>query len=232
MSYYRKRRSYIGGSRRSSGAGRLITGILVVFLVISLVPLLFSLGSSGDVGATGPSGSVAVPTASPTDPVTDPTEPVSDPTEPVEPETVSGYLLYQMDDAGNKKYLSIRDASTGASLKTNAEDACLYAWNAEYNTLFTVDSDRFLAFYDDDSLRTYAKSTKYYFAKFEVYGGAIMEGQTCPLDENTAYYLVTDGANENIYYSGSTDGGAFTGSSDFALARLVFVEYVTRQVVS
>ena len=70
MSYYKKRQNYSGRSRRSSGTGQLITGILVVFLVISLVPMLFSLGSSGN---------------------DQPKEPSTSPTEPG-PELVSGVV--------------------------------------------------------------------------------------------------------------------------------------------
>lgn len=217
MSYYRKHRSYSGRSRSRSGTGQLITGILVVFLVISLVPLLFSLGSSGNTGATEPSGAV--------------TDPPVDPTDPSVPLLEEGYLLYQLDTAGNKTYLNIRDTSTGGSFKRDSADACLYRWDQDYCTLFVADEsvNRFLSVAADGSsenFKTYEASDKYLFAKL-MYLGTWAES----VEEGKPYYIAVDTSSGILYYSGSADGGVFAGSNSLDLAAAVYVEYITREVV-
>ncbi len=222
MSKYKRRNAGLG-----SGTGKVVKTILVVFLVVSLIPLLFSLGSSGtDRLPTEPNATE--PTAQPTDPVT--------PTDPPEPVMESGYLLYQMDNVGSKKYLNIRDSSAGFSLKTNPVDACLYKWDSQYNTFFVVDPDVDRFFGVDLSkeltrFSTYARNEKYSFAQFiEATGSELMSGTECPLREGEAYWLAVQAANgEAFFYNGPTEGGYAIGTFDSGTAALVYVEYVTRE---
>lgn len=227
MSRYRKRRNYSGRSRRSSG-GELfeaILWILAAFMVISLVPLLFSLGGPGGNRPTEPPNSV--------------TDPPVDPTDPPAPLLEEGYLLYQLDADGSKKYLNIRDSSVGGSLKSNPSDACLYRWSAEVNTFFVADPDinRFLGVAPDSEdpvFSTYAYSSAYVFARFMSSAtGNFVESNECPLVEDEVYWLVVDSPTGGLlYYTGTAGAGRFNGSRDSAYAAEVYVEYVTREVVS
>lgn len=225
MSYYRKRRSSGSSYRKKTAAGQLIVGILAVFL---LVPLLFSLGDLRSELPIDPSVSV-------NDPPVDPTVP----TDPPEPVYESGYLLYQIDDGtGIKQYLNIRDTSTGGSLKNNPADACLFVWNSGLETLTVSDPDvyRFLSVNPDEDyseFKTYAVSGTYAFAQFYlVENDVVVGGAQCPLVEGDPYYLVTQHLDGYLFYNGSASGGEFGGNTDKLSAKEVYVEYVTREVIS
>lgn len=218
MSNYRKRRSYPGNyskpkGRKSSGKQfiKIIAIGLAAIACISLASSLLSRSSDE----------------------TKPPDSVVEPTEPVEPVIESGYLLYQLAENGGKKYLNIRDSSTGGSLKTKADDACFYTWNADYNTLVS-DTGRFLCIFDDldDTVfRTYLLRPDVRVAQF-VLNDTIVEGQSCPLEEGKAYFLIGFNGLEQCYYVGTTLDGEFLSTINFDEACPVYVEYVTRQVAS
>ena len=222
MSKYKRRSAGLG-----SGTGKVAKTILVVLLVISLFPMLFSLGSFG-INRLLTELNVTDPTVQPTEPVT--------PTDPPEPVMESGYLLYQYDHDGTKKYLNIRDHSAGFSLKTNSADACFYKWDSQYNTFFVADPDVDRFFGVDLSkeltkFSTYARNDKYSFAQFiEVEGSELMSGTECPLREGEAYRLAVQAANgEAFFYYGTVEVGYASGIIDSSNAALVYVEYVTRE---
>lgn len=209
MSKYKRRSAGL-----SSGAGKVVKAILAGFLVFAFVPLLFSLGSfSNDRLPTEPN-------------VTDPPEPVME----------SGYLLYQMDNDGTKKYLNIRDSSAGFSLKTNPADACLYKWDSQYNTFFVADPDVDRFFGVDLSkeltkFSTYERNDNYIFAQFIAAGDSeFISGTECPLREGEAYWLAVLDGNEDFFcYNGSHSSGYPSGTYASDGVFHVYVEYVTRE---
>ena len=215
MSNYKKRRASPGNyfkpkGRKSSGK-QVIKIIAIGLAAIACISLASSLLSrSSDE--------------------TKPPDSVVEPTEPVEPVIESGYLLYQLAENGGKKYLNIRDSSTGGSLKTKADDACFYTWNADYNTLVS-DTGRFLCIADDTVFRTYLLRPDVRVVQF-VLNDTIVEGQSCPLEEGKAYFLIGLNGLEQCYYVGTTVGGEFIASPNSDDACPVYVEYVTRQVAS
>ena len=215
MSNYKKRRASPGNyfkpkGRKSSGK-QVIKIIAIGLAAIACISLASSLLSrSSDE--------------------TKPPDSVVEPTEPVEPVIESGYLLYQLAENGGKKYLNIRDSSTGGSLKTKADDACFYTWNADYNTLVS-DTGRFLCVSDEVTFRTYLLRPDVRVVQF-VLNDTIVEGQSCPLEEGKAYFLIGLNGLEQCYYVGTTVGGEFIASPNSDDACPVYVEYVTRQVAS
>ena len=215
MSNYKKRRASPGNyfkpkGRKSSGK-QVIKIIAIGLAAIACISLASSLLSRSSDESKPPDS-------------------VVEPTEPVEPVIESGYLLYQLAENGGKKYLNIRDSSTGGSLKTKADDACFYTWNADYNTLVS-DTGRFLCVSDSVSFRTYLLRPDVRVAQF-VLNDTIVEGQSCPLEEGKAYFLIGFIGLEQCYYDGTTTDGAFDYSLNSDDACPVYVEYVTRQVVS
>ncbi len=255
MSNYRKRRK-VG---RGSGSGNVVTAILVVFLVISLVPLLFSLGNLRGERPTQPPASVTDPPVTPTDPSVDspdptepavdttdpaepeatepaPTEPEVEPTDPPAPETESGYLLYQLDSNAQKLYLNIEDNDTGASLVSDPSEACLYRWDSRWDTFVSSFANRFFVYDDaDDYFNTPVIDSANVNATFQFWetDETIMSGSDCPLEGNQhPYYLAVMVGGCSYYYDGLVYGGRLEGMDSSSLAVEVFVEHVTREVVS
>ena len=215
MSNYKKRRhssgSYSPPPKKENTFAKIVKGVAITMAIFACISLTSSLLSrSSDE--------------------TKPPDSVVEPTEPVEPVIESGYLLYQLDEYGGKKYLNIRDSSTGGSLKTKADDACLFTWNADYNTLLT-DTGRFLSYHSDSAFRTYKLSFDSVPVQF-FHNDTIVEGQSCPLEEGKAYFLVGSYELGLYYYFGNTDSGKFSATLNFVDACPVYVEYVTRQVAS
>ena len=215
MSKYKRSRRSSGGysppPKKENTFAKIVKGVAITMAIFAGISLASSLLSrSSDE--------------------TKPPDSVVEPTEPVEPVIESGYLLYQLAENGGKKYLNIRDSSTGGSLKTKADDACFYTWNADYNTLVS-DTGRFLCIADDTVFRTYLLRPDVRVAQF-VLNDTIVEGQSCPLEEGKAYFLIGLNGLEQCYYVGTTVGGEFIASPNSDDACPVYVEYVTRQVAS
>ncbi len=234
--YYR---NYNKGRKvdRGSGVGTVVTAILVVFLVVSLVPVLLSFGRPNDDWLpTEPK--VTEPTDSPSEP-SEPTEPEvpTDPTDPPEPATESGYLLYQLDSSGQKLYLNIEDNDTGASLVSDPSAACLYRWDSRWETFVSSSANRFFVYDDeDDYFNTLVIDSENVGMTLQFWetDDTIMSDSDCPLEGNQhPYYLAVMLDNgRSICYDGLVFGGRLEGMDSSALAVQVYVEYVTREVVS